>query len=105
MTNLFAGPDRDALQQFAVSLPRLVNREIVIEEVRLQPQCELRRCDVTVAEQPIHLILMFELRSGFSMIIKLHLPPRQLPLAPGETDNEVHFSDVSFLQRAHFLSG
>ena len=104
VTNLFEGPDRDALQQFAASFPNQVNSRIAIEEVRLQPHCELRRCVVTVAEQTVHLIVMSELRSGFSMTIRLLLPPRQLPTAPGEVDHDAdHFQDVSFLQRAHFL--
>ena len=101
MTTLNQGPDRDVLHQYAVSFPHLVNSQTVIEEARLQPQCELRRCVVSVADQPVHLILMSELRSGFNMIM---LPPRQLPLAPGDADPDTeHAQDVSFLQRAHLL--
>ena len=93
---LFEGPERDALQQFAGSFPQLINRPHVIEELGLQPQCDLRRCSVQANGEPVHLILMTALSGGFNVCVRIESVDAQRPIPPSEED--AHFEDLVLMQ-------
>lgn len=96
ITHLFEGPDRDAIQQYAAALPHIVRSPDVIDELRLNLWCDFRRCQINIGGQPISLVVAQELRSGFSMCIRIAAAEQQLPHPPvvrGEP-----FADISFLQ-------
>ena len=93
---LLEGPERDALQQFAGSLPQLINRPLVIEELGLQPQCDLRRCSVQANGEPVHLILMTALPGGFNVCVRVESVDAQRPIPPSEED--AHFEDLVLMQ-------
>jgi hypothetical protein len=96
ITSLFEGPDRDAIQQFALSFPRRINKPLVIEELRLQPQCDTRRCTIHACGEPVHLILMTELPEGFNLCTRISDPTVQRPISPRAEPG--HFEDVVFMQ-------
>ena len=93
---LFEGPERDALQQFAGSFPHLINKPLVIDELGLQPQCDLRRCSVRASAEPVHLILMTALSSGFNVCVRIESVDAQRPISPLE--EEAHFEDLILMQ-------
>ena len=96
ITNLFEGPDRDAIHQFALSFPKRINKPIVIDELRLQPQCDTRRCTIHACGELVHLILITELPEGFNLCTRISDPTLQRPIPPlAETE---HFEDVVFMQ-------
>ncbi|CAL1167790.1 unnamed protein product [Cladocopium goreaui] len=96
ITNLFEGPDRDAIQQFALSFPKRINKPTVIDELRLQPQCDTRRCTIHACGELVHLILITELPEGFNLCTRISDPTLQRPIPPlAETE---HFEDVIFMQ-------
>eukprot|EP00435_Cladocopium_sp_Y103_P028957 s1060_g7.t1 len=103
VTNLFEGLHHDAMQQFAQSLPASVNVPTLVEELRLQPQCDLRRCTAAVGTQQIHPIVQTDLRTAFSLHMRIHLPTAQRPLPPQADDEPVehilHFGDIVFVQQ------
>ncbi|CAL1135276.1 unnamed protein product [Cladocopium goreaui] len=96
ITNLFEGVDRDAIQQFALSFPKRINKPLVIEELRLQPQCDTRRCTIHACGEPVHLILMTELPDGFNLCTRISDPTAQRPILPHAEPG--HFEDVVFMQ-------
>lgn len=101
VTNLFEGPERDAMEQFATTLPSRVRRDDVIEEMQLQHFTEGRRVEVRVGSEVVHLIIATDLSAGFSMRIRFgvpaNLPQTQRPVHPGQA--EMHFEDVAFFQK------
>eukprot|EP00435_Cladocopium_sp_Y103_P030221 s2897_g7.t1 len=98
VTKLFEGLHNDALEQFAKSMPRFVRVPDVIDELQLQPFCDVRRCTITTAGNPLHLILVEELLSGFNLCVRMGVPYDQRPRLP--TDPITHFDDVNLLQAA-----
>lgn len=95
-TQLFEGDQRDAMTQFAISLPRFMRAPDVTDELALNRFCDFRRCSITVAGNPLHAIVAQDVESGFSMIVRIAAPQTQLPVPPNAADE--HFVDVSFLQ-------
>ena len=84
-------------------MPTLINRQDLIEEVRLQPHCDVRRCRARIQghANDLHLIERTAVRSGVSCIIRLDSPERQLPSSvqghdPMRADEP--FDDIQFLQ-------
>ena len=103
VTTLLEGPDRDAIMQAAASFPDLVNKPAVIDEMQLQPQCDLRRCSVTASGLPVHLIQQTEIHNGFNVCIRVAsvVAMTQRPIQPGSaSDHMEHFEDVIFMQRS-----
>ena len=94
ITHLFEGPDRDALQQYATSLPSILRRQDTIDELRLQPFCDFRRCTLTVGGRPLHLIEAHDTASGFNLCVRIASVEDQLPVPPRDD----HFADLAFLQ-------
>ena len=102
-TTLLEGPDRDAIMQAAASFPDLVNKPAVIDEMQLQPQCDLRRCSVTASGLPVHLIHQTEIHNGFNVCVRVAsvVAMTQRPIPPGSASDHVeHFEDVIFMQRS-----
>lgn len=99
VTNLFEGPDRDAIQQFATSFPKRINKPLVIDELRLQPQCDTRRCTIHACGTPVHLILMTDLPDGFNLCTRIADVATQRPIPPHAEVG--HFDDVAFMQSSH----
>ena len=96
ITHLFEGPDRDAIQQYATTLPNIVRSQDVVDTLRLQLWCDFRRCSFSVGGQPLTLVVAQELHSGFNICIKIGAVEQQLPVHPQAPI--VHFEDIAFLQ-------
>ena len=93
ITHLFEGADRDALQQYAATLPHIVRFPDVIDELRLHLWCD---CHIQVGREQLHLVAAQELHSGFNMCIKVDSVEQQMPLRAHE--QIAHFEDIVFLQ-------
>ena len=96
ITQLFEGPDRDALSQTARTLPHIVRQQDIIDELLIQRFCDVRPCTFIAGTNPVNLIAQ-ELQSGFSLRVRFGVPySAQWPHDPNvEID---HFADVAFLQ-------
>jgi len=96
LTAMIAHPDRDAIIQSAFSTTRHVRQQDLIDLMAIEHICTGRRCTAYHDQEPIHLVVATEVRSGFSIRINVGPADMQLPVLPG---GQGYFDDIVLMQR------
>ena len=99
ITALLEGYAQDAMIQGAFSVMNPLDINHAIQIMGIAPQCELRRCTLTLGDAEVPHAELREVRSGDCLKIRVSTP---LPAPEGyDLTEHLHFEDLSLMQTAH----